>query len=152
MAVSTAPGLSPGATHAKPIQTIPPSMTLRSLLDQRRDAGGKLSLEEAIAVIVPVCLDLKERHERGEKVYVHPSAIAPGADGLARLTTKLALLPTNPRDRHCLAPEQQQSLEPGDQCSSVYAVGAMLYEMVTGLHVGPAMKRPKEVDATLPTA
>jgi len=38
-----------------------------------------MSLQEAVAVIVPVCLDLKERHLRGEKLYVHPSAIAPSA-------------------------------------------------------------------------
>ena len=43
-----------------------------------------MSLEEAIAVIVPVCIDLQERHARGERLYVHPSAIAPGPDGIAR--------------------------------------------------------------------
>ena len=60
-----------------------------------------MSLDEAIAVIVPVCLDLKERHARGEKLYVHPSAIAPGADGLARLNPRLSLVPTQ-RPRQAL--------------------------------------------------
>jgi hypothetical protein len=109
-----------------------------------------MSLEEAIAVIVPVCMDLNDRHTRGERVYVHPSAIAPGPDGLARLESRLALLPTQAFDKHCLAPELQRTLEPGDACSSVFSVGAMLYEMVTGLHVGAAMKRPREIDPRLP--
>jgi len=124
--------------------------TLRFLLDARRAEGRRMSLEEAIAVIVPVCMDLNERHSRGERVYVHPSAIAPGADGLARLDARLALLPTQAFDKHCLAPELQRTLEPGDACSSVFSVGAMLYEMVTGLHVGAAMKRPREIEPSLP--
>ena len=40
-----------------------------------------MTMEEAVAVIVPLCLDLKDRHGRGEKLYVHPSAIAASADG-----------------------------------------------------------------------
>ena len=74
-----------------------------------------MSLEEAVAVIVPVCMDLKERHARGEKLYVHPSAIAPGADGLARARARSCrVVPTNAHDKHCLAPELQRTLEPGD--------------------------------------
>jgi hypothetical protein len=125
-------------------------MTLRSLLDARRGEGRRMSLEEAIAVIVPICLDLQERHARGEKLYVHPSAIAPSADGLARLNPRLALVPTNALDKHCIAPELQRTLEPGDACSSVYSLGAMLYEMVTGQHIGPAMKRPRDIEPSLP--
>ena len=111
-----------------------------------------MSLEEAVAVIVPVCMDLNERHLRGERLYVHPSAIAPGADGLARLDSRLALVPVQTADKHCLAPELQRTLEPGDACSSVFSVGAILYEMVTGQHIGAAMKRPRELDPTLPEA
>ncbi len=109
-----------------------------------------MSIEEAVAVLVPVCMDLHERHTRGERLYVHPSAIAPGADGLARLQPNLAVVPTQPLDRHCLAPELQRTLEPGDACASVFSIGAMLYEMVTGLHVGAAMKRPREIEPALP--
>jgi hypothetical protein len=111
-----------------------------------------MSLDEAIAVIVPVCMDLNDRHTKGERVYVHPSAIAAGSDGLARLDSRLALLPTQMADKHCLAPELQRTLEPGDACSSVFSVGAILYEMVTGLHVGAAMRRPREIEPSLPEA
>jgi hypothetical protein len=120
------------------------------LLDTRRAEGRRMSLEEAVAVLVPVCMDLGERHERGERLYVHPSGIAPGADGLARLDPRIALLPTQPSDKCCLAPELQRSLEPGDACSSVFAVGAVLYEMVTGLTLSAAMRHPREIDPSLP--
>jgi hypothetical protein len=111
-----------------------------------------MSVEEAIAVIVPICLELQTRHGRGEKLLVHPSCIAAGADGVPRLEAQAVFPPTHPFDRHCLAPELQRTLEPGDACASVYSVGAILYEMVTGHHVGPAMKRPRELDPELPEA
>src|SRR5947209_17547402 len=116
MDISPAP-----VTGAKPLHTIPPSMTLRALLDARRAEGRTMSLDEAIAVIVPLCLDLAERHARGEKLYVHPSCIAPDATGLAKLHPKLALVPTNTHDRHCLAPELQSTLEPDDARATVYS-------------------------------
>src|SRR5262249_18340244 len=83
--------------------------TLRFLLDTRRSEGRRMSLEGAVAVLVPVCMDLHERHARGERAYVHPSSIAPGADGLARLQPAIAVVPTVPSDRVCLAPELQRT-------------------------------------------
>lgn len=143
---------APATTIAKPASSIPPAMTLRGLLDDRRAARRRLSLEEAIAVIVPVCVDLQARHARGERLYVHPSGIAPGSDGLARLDDKRAIAPTSAFDRACLAPEVLKSQQPGDARASVYSIGAILYEMVTGAHVGPGMKRPREVEPMLPEA
>src|SRR5262245_37165553 len=91
------------AAHAAPV--IPPSQPLRQLLDQRRTQGSRLSLDEAIAIVVPVCLDLKARHDKGERVYVHPSCVGAGANGLAHIVQRRAIPPTNPRDKACLAPE-----------------------------------------------
>ncbi len=138
------------ATARQSATTAQSNPTLRVLLEARRNEGRRMSLDEAVAVIVPVCMDLNERHARGERLYVHPSAIAAGADGLARLDPRLALMPTQAFDKHCLAPELQRTLEPGDACASVFSIGAMIYEMVTGLHIGSAMKRPREIEPSLP--
>jgi hypothetical protein len=126
--------------------------TFRTLLDARRAEGRRLSLDDAIAVLVPVCTDLKERHARGELLWVHPSAIATGPDGLMRLSPALAQPPREARDRAALAPEVVKTSAPGDARASVFAVGAMLYEAVTGTAVGPGMRRPKDVDPSLPDA
>lgn len=126
--------------------------TFRALLDARRAQGQRLSLDDAIAVIVPVCTDLKERHARGERLWVHPSAIARSPDGLMRLHPQLATPPRDARDRAALAPEVVRSNAPGDARASVFSVGAMLYEAVTGSPVGPGMRRPREVDGSLPEA
>src|SRR5271163_1178276 len=93
--------------------------TLRTLLEARRAEGRRFALAEAVATIVPLSLDLQERHARGERLYVHPSCIAPGPDGLAKLSPKLAVLPQAARDRACLAPELQSTLAPGDAKASV---------------------------------
>src|SRR5258708_36732165 len=101
MAMSSAPA-TPDAPTAAPISS---TMTLRALLDARRSEGRRFSLDEAIAIVVPVCLDLQERHARGEKLYVHPSAIAPSADGLAKLHPRPAPAPTNAHAQPSHAPE-----------------------------------------------
>jgi eukaryotic-like serine/threonine-protein kinase len=143
MSASSAPV---GRAHP-PVNTS--TTTLRTLLEARRAEGRRFALAEAVATIVPLSLDLQERHARGERLYVHPSCITPGPDGLARLAPKLATLPQAPRDRACLAPELQATLAPGDAKSSVFSLGAILYEMVTGISVGPGMPRPREIDPTI---
>lgn len=145
------------SAHPAPVQTgaktgATPGRTLRDLLDARHAEGRRLALDEAVAVIVPVCVDLKERHARGETLFVHASAIARGPDGLMRVDPSLAKAPTSPSDKAALAPELQAAPAPGNSRASVFAIGALLYEMVTGAHVGPGMRRPKDVDPTLPSA
>lgn len=126
--------------------------TFRAVIESRRADGRRLSLDDAIAVIVPVCTDLKERHARGEDHFVHPSGITRGPDGLMRLNPQLAVSPTDPRDRAALAPEVLRNNAPGNARASVFAVGAMLYEAVCGTPVGPGMRRPRDVDPSLPEA
>ena len=102
--------------------------------------------------IVPLCVELKARHERGEKLYVHASCIVAGADGGATIDAAKALVPTNAKDRACTAPELHATLSPGDARASVFAIGAILYEAVTGSVVGPAMQRPRSLVPSLPDA
>lgn len=126
--------------------------SFRAVIDARKAEGQTLSLDDAIAIIVPVCTDLKQRHDRGEKHFVHPSAITRGPDGLMRINPALSTAPKDPKDRAALSPEMLRAGSPGGARASVFAVGAMLYEAVTGTPVGPGMRRPRDVDPSLPEA
>jgi hypothetical protein len=145
MTVDVAP--TRGGAHAAETQ-----YTLRQVLEARRAQQQPLSLEESIAIIVPLCLDIQGRHSRGEALYVHPGCILIGGDGLTRFEPALATAPTSHNDLACLAPELVTSKSPGNSRASVFAIGAILYEMVTGEIIGPGMRRPKEIDPTLPSA
>lgn len=145
--------MSAVASHAASgVQTASSSTTFRAVIESRTSKGERMSLDDAIAIIVPVCTDLKERHARGETHWVHASAIARSPDGLFRLNPALAVPPKDPRDRAALAPEVLKANAPGNSRASVFAVGAMLYEAVCGVPVGPGMRRPSEVDPSLPAA
>jgi hypothetical protein len=129
-----------------------PQTTFRQLLDARRAEGKRLTFDDAIAIMVPVCVDVKAEHDGGKQLYLHPSAIMRGPDGLMHLNPALATAPTDARDRAVIAPELVKAGTPGDARASVFAVGAMLYEAVTGSTIGPALRRPRDVDPSLPEA
>lgn len=137
---------SSARAHAAPAG----NATLRGLIEARREKGQRFSLDETMAMLVPLCLEIKQRHEQGLLLYLHPSCIAVGPDGMVRFDAVHAVLPTNARDRHCLAPELQTQLEPGDARASVFALAAICYELLTGQTIGPAMRRPREIDPSLP--
>jgi eukaryotic-like serine/threonine-protein kinase len=124
--------------------------TLRARMEEGRSRGTAMTLKEAIGVIVPLAVEVAERHAAGESLYVHPSSIIADERGAYHVSPELALRPpTLPRDKACMAPEERQG-RPGDARASVYAVGAMFYELITSQSVGPGMRRPSEVVPTLP--
>ena len=132
----------PSAQHAPTSSGA--TKTLRSHLSL-----GPLPLAEAIEWLVPLCLELKERHARGERFFVHPAAIVQGPRGGA-LAPHLAVPPNDPRDLAAIAPEVQRAGSAGDARASVFAVAAMLYEAITGRPVGPGMRSPRELLPSLP--
>ena len=96
------------ASPNQPVPNAEVASTLRALLDHRRNEGTLLTLGEAAAVLVPLCLDLQQRHAQGEQVLVHPSCIEPQSNGLARYIAGKngqPVAPHHPRDRACTPPE-----------------------------------------------
>lgn len=126
--------------------------TLRGQIEEYRSGGHLHSLNEAVGIIVPLAVELAERHAAGESLFVHPSSIAMNRDGDWYVSPVLGQrAPASARDKACLAPEERGG-RPGDARASVFAIGAMLYELCTGEVVGPGMRRPSEIVPTLPPA
>ncbi len=133
-----------------PVGTSITPNTLRALLEQLRGQSTSLSLTQTVGIIVPLCVELAERHAAGEHIYVTPSSLMRANTGRYHLHPDLAQrAPTLPRDRACLAPEERSG-DPGNARASVYAVGAMLYECLTGEIVGPGMRRPTDLVPSIP--
>jgi len=128
-----------------PVDTDIPPSSLRATLERRRAAGQPLSLSEVIAIAVPLCTELRARHEGGARFYLSASAVVLDDHGTPSLSLAYAQsAPLLPRDRASMAPETRGGT-PGDARASVYTVGALLYEMLTGEVVGPGMRRPTEL-------
>ena len=124
--------------------------SLRSYIEARRSQGALFSLGEAVSVVVPLAVELAERHQAGEIFYVNPSSVVQDETGAFTLSPAHAgRAPIDPRDRACMAPEERQG-HAGNARSSVFAIGAMLYELCTGQSVGPGMRRPTQVNPQLP--
>lgn len=122
--------------------------TLRAAMQQRREAAQTYSVREVVAILVPLCSDLAARHARGERFFVTPSSIR-FAIGSPTTLLQNAPPPDLPRDRACMPPEARTG-SGGDARSTVFSIGAIAYEMLTGDAVGPGMRRPTELVPTLP--
>ncbi len=95
-------------------------------------------------------MEIANLHRAGQRLFVYPSSVVEDDLGYYRVATDLAQkAPILPRDKACLAPEARSG-QPGGAHASVFAIGAILYELVTGQAVGPGMRRPSEIVSSLP--
>lgn len=124
--------------------------TLREAIEIRRVRGQRFSVREAVAILVPLCTQVAALHDEGHSFFLYPSALDHGAAGTDVNLQRASTSPTHLRDRAAIAPECRRG-QPGDARASVFSLGAMFYELVTGEVVGPGMKRPREIDPSLPT-
>jgi len=133
-----------------PVGTAITPGTLRAELEARRAAGRRFEMREVLQLLVPLCSQLADLHAQGRTLLLHPSSLGYSEGGALQVLEHLAhVQPSLPRDRACLAPEERQGTE-GDARASVFAVGAILYEMLTNASVGPGMRRPAEIVPDLP--
>lgn len=124
--------------------------TLRARLEEVRARGQRMNLRQAVGIVVPLCVQAAELHRAGHRLYVHPSSLVEDQSGFFQLSLELAKKPPIlPRDKACLAPEERSG-QPGVARATVFAIGAILYELVTGLSLGPGMRRPSEMVSSLP--
>lgn len=124
--------------------------TLRARLEELRARGGKLNLKQAVGIIVPLCVQAADLHRAGHRLYLHASSLVEDEYGFYQISLAHAQKPPLlPRDKACLAPEERSGA-PGTARASVFALGAVLYELLTSLSVGPGMRRPSEVVPGLP--
>lgn len=126
--------------------------TLRARVEELRARGSTLNVKQAVGICVPICVQIAQLHQRGELLFVHPSSLVEDANGFFLLSSDHARTPpVLPRDKACLAPEERGG-RPGSARASVFAMGAIMYELLTGQSVGPGMRRPSELAAGLPPA
>src|SRR5262245_47671180 len=120
---------------APALNTSPPAAasvipgSLREEMEKRRAAGQTFDVRETIAIGVPLCTRLDELHATGVRLFVYPSIITYAYNNLEIMQDRMHAAPVLSRDRACLAPEERKGAE-GDACGSVFAVGAILYELL----------------------
>jgi hypothetical protein len=123
--------------------------TLRARLEELRARGAQLNLKQTVGIVVPLCVQAAELHQAGHRLYLNPSSLVEDELGFYQIVPALAEKPPLlPRDKACMAPEERGGL-PGNARASVFALGAILYELLTGMSVGPGMRRPSEVIPSL---
>lgn len=128
-----------------PVGTAVAPGSLRARLEELRARGSQLNLKQAVGIVVPLCVQLAELHRAGHRLFLHPSMLIEDQYGFFQVSPQHAQQPPIlPRDKACLPPESKAGVAGGAR-TSVFGVGAILYELVTGAAVGPGMRRPSEV-------
>jgi eukaryotic-like serine/threonine-protein kinase len=125
--------------------------TLRQIIEHHKSSRTPISFVAALDIVVPLCGAVADIHQQGFGLYVYPSNLTLGPRGYT-VSSELAARPPELReDRACMPPEASPN-QLGNQSTSVYSIGAILYELLTGMSVGPTMLRPTEVVPSLPQA
>lgn len=124
---------------------------LRQFIETHRNERKPIGLATAVDIVVQLCVSVAEVHQQGLGLYVYPSNVVRGPRGFTVSREQSTELPQLLPDQACLPPETLPN-ELGNSRSSVYSIGAILYELLTGSSVGPQMRRPTDIVPDLPPA
>lgn len=140
----------PSFNLGSPVNITARAASLRTRIEQARTTGRPFAFDDAGRWLVEICVQAADLHAQGVPLRLHPSNIVEDQMGRFVVATEHPTKePANDADRACTAPELQPG-QPGNARASVYAVGAMLYELITLERVGTGMKRPTDLVADLP--
>jgi hypothetical protein len=146
----SAPQLPPLTLGSLPISIKTTAGSLRDRIEQARTAGTPLPLEDAARCILEVCVQAADLHVQGVPLRLHPSNIIEHRPGHYTVAREMVTVEaTSEHDLACVAPELKSG-QPGNPRATVYAIGAILYELLTLERVGTGMKRPCDVVPGLP--
>ena len=120
--------------------------TLRTALRTQ----GALPIDLALQVGWQVVQAARELHARGVVFLMHPSNVVLNADQSVQIDVALAM--TDAHDAACISPENITGAPSADPRASVYASGALLYEMFTGMPIAPGAAPARMVRPDLPRA
>lgn len=140
-------------------------VNLRQLIESR-----KLTPEEALGIILPVCDALQAAHERGiihrdvkpENLLIDRNGMVKIADfGIARMMGEQAgegsfagtLEPSGAQTLAVGTPDyaapEQRASAPSDHRADIYSLGVVLYEMITGERPGRGIITPPSRSASV---
>lgn len=116
--------------------------TLRAAMQERQQAGRQWSEAEALAIVRPMAEALAYAHQFTAHLDVKPANVWLGLDGSVKLRgfgiaqgltgSQMTQAAAETGSAYYLAPEQLAGATAVDHRADQYALGAMLYEMLTG--------------------
>ena len=150
-------GLGVEGNHHYIVMEFVEGQSLRKLLDKKKASHNTFSLKGAYNVVAHLCNALHHAHSSLVHGLPGPRSILVNTVGRVKLgefgiysslashTPELQLLP----DLYCMAPEMRADPTAATPAADVYAVGVLLFELLTGQPPSPGVTAPGQLVSDL---